>query len=318
MQINANPAPAEEVKALVSDMGQPGGAPVDTIDEDPPMMQSLSLGALQARQAARMGAGAAAAPGESPRPLYAEEVGTSVMDKATSDEMLMKSQFSNLSAQTPEERARIGARMGAQQGLRSNGVVGSIIGAGVGSMAARAAGMLQSGEHEDGVRNQRVLSTLSTMGVVGRDSTIDFGEDGKSPLLTADPSMRLSNLGSFGQGKDRSLYEIDSTNPYSTRASSVARPLALYLTQGMLGYRDRKNPRDEAAAKNTLGVLTNSLLQDTNSIDTVNRRARMLVDKMGLDENKIRTYFNANKTMFNKEEAESLRAGLDTLFGESK
>lgn len=308
MDINAKPAEMQEVQSLVSDLQ---GTSMDSFDVDPPLQQPLSISNYLKRQSEYL-------QGVSNQPLYAEEVSGNLVDQAASEQALAKSQFSQLANKPPKERARIGGQWGARTGLSTNGTIGSLIGAGVGAMAARALGVIQSGEHEDNIRKDKMLGTLSTMGVVNSEGFIDFEDSGRSPLLTNDPSMRLQNLNSFGEGKDRSLYEIDVSNPFATRATTVARPLGLYLAQGILGYRDRKNPRDEQAAKNSVALLTNSLTEGANSIDTVFGRSRKLVEKYGLDEDKLRKYFSANKDMYSSEEAESIRAGLDTIFGGSK
>jgi hypothetical protein len=303
MQLDAKPAPLEEVQRLVGDG--------TSYEDDPPMSRSLSIKSL-------MQGAAASLTGVSPQPLYAEEVSPSLIDDAASEEMLVKSQLSNIGSLPVKERARTGAKLGAQLGLQGNGAIGALIGAGVGGMAARALGVIQSGEHEDNLRKEKVLQTMAAMGIVDSSGQIDFEDLGKSPLLTNDPSMRLANMSSFGEGKDRSLYEIDPSNPFANRATTAARPLALYMSQGLLGYRDRKNPRDEQTAKNSLGLLTNSILEGADSDAKIYGRARKLVDKYGLDEDKMRRYFDANKSMYSSEEAQSIRAGLDTIFGRSK
>ena len=308
MDINAKPVDIQEVQQLVTGLGS---TPPESLEVDPPLQQPLSLSRYFQRQTETI-------KGVPTTPVYAEEVGDSLLSQATSEQALAKSQLSNLGTKTPQDRSRIGANWGARTGLNTTGTVGAIVGAGVGAMAARALGVIQTGEHEDNVRKDRMFNTLQTMGVIGKEGTIDFEDLGRSPLLSNDPSLRLANVNSFGEGKDRSLYETDSSNPFVNRASTVARPLGLYLSQGVLGYRDRKNPRDEQAAKNAVSLLVNSITSGTDSVDVVYGRARKLVGKYGLDEHKMRSYFSANKDMFNPEEAESIRSGLDMLFKEAK
>jgi len=301
MDMNAKPAPIAEIQSLVSGMSDEEPLYGDDAPERPVSLSEY----FKTQQAAVAGTG--------PRPMFAEEVNPSLI-AATSDDTLAKSQFSDLAGKPPAERAKIGARFGARAGLQSTGLVGSFVGAGVGALAGRALGIIQTGEHEDNTRKDKMLETLSTMGVTNKDNMIDFEDLGVSPLLTNNPSMRLANMSAYGDGADRSIYEIDKSNPFSTRAQTVARPIALFMSQGLLGYRDRKNPQDQKSAQNALGMFVNSIADGADSEALVYGRARKLVDKFGLNEDSMRTYFDANKGMFSAEEAASIRQGLDTLF----
>lgn len=248
------------------------------------------------------------------RPLYGEELSPSLISQATSTDSIAKAHFNNLGDKTPEERARTGGLFGARAGLQKNGLIGSLIGSGVGAVAARALGVIQNGEHEDNMRKDNMLTTMAQMKLLSKDGVIDFEDAGTSMLITNDPSMRLPNISSFGKGKDRSIYETDVSNPFNNRATAAARPIALYLANGLLGYKDRKNPRDENASRNAVALLTNAFLHKADSEKTIYKRARKTVEKLGLNEDKLRTYFNDNKGSFQAEEAESIRAGLDRIF----
>jgi len=226
----------------------------------------------------------------------------------------LKSQFSSLKDKTPEERARIGGRFGAHMGAMGNGVVGGILGAGIGAVVGRGLGLVQTGEHEDGIRLEKTFDALRTLKIANDKNQIKF-DDGGEFQLTTDPSFRLRNTDSVMSGQiDRALTEIDASNPLTKRTTNVAKPFAYYMAQGMHQWADPKNPRDVKALENTNALLVNALQNGASNINQVYDRARSAVKQYGLSEDSMRSFFSSIKEKIPNADALQIREGLDTIF----
>jgi hypothetical protein len=252
--------------------------------------------------------------------IYPEEATAGQVSQAVDGASIVKGYYSQLGKKTPAERAEIGAKFGMATGVTLGGPVGAVIGAGIGAMTARGIGLVQSGEAEDQKRNERMTQALSAMSITGEDGAIDFGKLlGRSIPVTTDPSLRLPNISPIGnKGKDRSIYELDKTNPFTTRAVSTARPLAYMLTQGILGYNKSDDQRDKTSLNNATNMLTNALITDADSIDLVYERARVLAAKMGLTEDQVKGFFSANKDKIDAVDAANISAGISAIYGSKR
>lgn len=263
-----------------------------------------SLGAVLAAKAAKKAAGISSFP---------EENNKFLLDTAVDASAPIKTTFQNLDSKTAQQRAEVGARFGAATGLSVAGPVGAVIGTGVGAMNARALGLIQTGEHEDQLRRGGSIDTLKTMGIIGDDNRISF-EGSKSVLATPDQSLRLQNASPITGEPDRSLFEIDKSNPLSNRTANVARVFARVLNDGILGFADPNNPRDTVSLNNNTGMFANLLQSDADSIAVVYARAKQLAAKFGISEKQMRTFFDANKTNIDERESADIRQGIDIIY----
>ena len=244
---------------------------------------------------------------------FAEETGRLFTDQALSGATPIRAAFQNLGDKTPQERAQAGSKLGTITGMATAGPIGAIVGTGVGAMVGRSIGMVQSGEQESQVRRATGIDTMKTMGIIGDNNRIQF-DTTTSLLATPDTAARLQNLSPVTGQPDRSLFEIDKSNPLSNRTSKVARVFARVLNDGVMGFTNDKNPQDDASLNAFTGFFANMLQGDAESIDEVYDRARQLARKFNIDQTKMRTFFDANKTRISKEEAASLREGIDTIY----
>lgn len=222
----------------------------------------------------------------------------------------------NLHAADPKTRADVGGKFGGAIGLGLHGPVGMLIGSAVGAVAGRAAGLVKSGEHEDNQRIGKMAETLNTMGLLNEDGTMKF-EKGDKALFLPPPGTKLKNMStSVVTGvKDRTITEVDKSNPFSRRTNLVARPLARYIAQGIMGYKNPKSEQDKKAVDNLSGMLTNSFQDKANHIDIPYGRAKSLVKKLGVNQVKMRSFFNNLKSQIPEDEAEDIKRGLDILYG---
>jgi len=254
--------------------------------------------------------------GESPKfssSKYAEENDARLLNSAMDKANIVQSNLQDIDKKSPEQRAQIGGKLGAGVGLALDGPMGALMGAGMGAVAARGMGLAKSGENEDIKRSSKVLDSLQLMGISGEDNRVQFS-DGNSFLLTPDPSARLENTSAIFGKADRTMFELDNTSPFTKRSATVARPLARYLAQGILGYGNKNNPRDVNAIDNTTKLFVNILQNDVDSVASVYSRAKQLADKMGVTEEAIRTFYDANKTQIDAVEAAEIRRGLDIIY----
>lgn len=247
------------------------------------------------------------------RPVFAEELDPNLTNIVAGTSPA-QSKIRSLSTQTPQKRAEIGAKFGGGLGLAVSGPVGAVIGAGVGAVAARGLGLVQSGEMEDSKRRERLFGAFTNLGLLKKDGTTQF-DDGSFVRMLPNSDQRLQNFSSKASGKiDRAPYEIDVSNPFSRRSTTVARPLAYFIADGLLKYGDTKNPRDRAAVDSATGMLVNMLQEGVKDEETLYARAKSVAEKIGVTENGMRSFFNSIKNKLDDEEALEIRRGLDTLY----
>lgn len=236
---------------------------------------------------------------------------TQALDKSTP----AKKDISKLKDMSPKDRAKTGARIGMDIALEQNhGPHGALIGAAVGAVAARSAGQVQSGENDQMVRMKRIATTLQNLGIVDENGNVSFSDGAKVPLIYP-PDARLPNVNKGLTGKsDRSPYEVDSTNPFSKRTMALARPLARYLTNGLLQYNDFKSLPDKGALDSTTAMIVNALENNSSDINQIYQRARDLVDKFGVKEEEMRKFFDSLKNNIPEKEAGDIKQGMDILY----
>ena len=241
---------------------------------------------------------------------YTEE-NPSAIDKELMAATQIQAKFQNLGAISAAERADIGALFGTGIGdAVGGGPIGALIGAGVGAITARSMGVVQSGEHQTQLAQQNMLGALSSTGILSEDGKFPFSDN----LASVDPSVRLSNLSPVGGGIDRSLFEVDLTNPLTRRATSVARPLARYLTEGILGNIDNGDGKTTQNMEQTINMLVNMITADADNINMVYTRASKLAKKMGADEHTLRSFFDAHKHRIPPAEAKEIKKGLGNIY----
>lgn len=249
-------------------------------------------------------------------PNFSEEADFHALQSALNPREVARAQFQNLHKKRPDERARIGADFGTGVGMGIQGPVGAFFGAGMGAVLARAAGVVQTGEYEDKGRRRNVLGTLKHLGVASKDTNrISFEDGGESFPLLDDPNLTLQNQSNVIDTKaTRSIYEVDKSNPFMNRALAAAKPLAHFLTEGMLGYREQKNPRDVTVTASTTNMLANALLYNVDTEEKLYKRAKELAKKMGVDQQKLRAFFDMRKNHYSQYDANMIRKGLDSVY----
>ena len=244
---------------------------------------------------------------------YAEEQDERFLNNAVGKANVVRSKLQKLGDESPEARSQIGGNLGAGIGAAIDGPIGALVGAGVGAMSARGMGLVKSGEREDMIRKDKLMKSLQVMGVANKDSRISF-DDGDSFLLTPDPYAKLPNTSSIFGEAERSIFQMDKTNPFTQRTAALARPLARYMAEGVLGYKDDKSPRDVKVVDNTTALFVNALQDNSDSMEKIYSRARQLADKMGVTEHDLRVFYDANKTRIPGPEAVEIRKGLDLIY----
>lgn len=302
--------PNQDMSALVEgilDSGEPGPtASTLAVPQDVAAKQSPGLNkgvqkkpSLAAAMAEQQVAG-----------IYPEE--NQVRDALNSADPV-RTKMKQLGTMSAKDRAAMGAKLGAGIGMTTMGPSGGIIGAAVGAIAGRSGGILQSGEHEDAKRRQRMVQTLNTTGIVDDMGFFKF-EDGSVFKVNADPSIKLKNTSSVAGPAYRTQYEIDSSSPFARRATSVARPLAYYMAHGLMKYRDPENPRDQKVLDNTTALLVNAIQSDAKNIQQVYARAKELAAKFGVTKKHMAAFFDQIKSGVPDEDAGSIKQGLDILY----
>lgn len=212
---------------------------------------------------------------------------------------------------TAEERARTGSRFGAGIGLATQGPKGSIIGAGIGAFAGRALGLIQSGMHESNTRKQKVLDALDNLGIRNRETGLVSFEDGGIAQLTPDKVFGNES----GDNGPATMDNIDMHSPFVRRTTTVARPLARYITEGLLNYTDTENEQDAGVLDNTTAMLINTLQDGAKDIDTVYNRARELAGKIGISPSQARAFFHTRRGAISDREQLDINQGLDIIYG---
>lgn len=239
--------------------------------------------------------------------LYPEDkVLTNAIDSAS----IVKSKLSNLGQMSAEERALTGAYHGGDVGGKLGPHEG-IFGAAIGAVAGRAAGMVQSGEFEDQNRRAKVNDAFKTLGIVGDDYTLSF-DDGVSFKL--DPNASFKNVSPITGKPTRGMYEVDKTHPFTNRTTTVAKPIAYHIAQGMLGYNNPSNEKDKKTLENTTNMIVNALQSDSDDVTKVYQRAQSLAKKMGMSRSSMEALFAQQANTMPDDEAKRLKQGLDMLF----
>lgn len=229
----------------------------------------------------------------------------------------IKAKMATMKDMPASERASMGSKIGAAIGGSTNGDHGAVIGSAAGAYAGRALGLVQSGEHQDGVRMARVASTLLNMGIVDESGAVTL-ENGEVLPMLYPGDERLPNINSAVKGKDRAPFEIDKSNPLTNRTTTVARPLARFLASGLLKYNNDRSVGDVRALDRTTGLIVNALQTDATNIGKVYERAQALTKKFGVTENDLRGYFNSIKGQLSEKETADIKKGLEILFSGSK
>lgn len=244
-------------------------------------------------------------------PQYAEEYNGS-LNKAVSSADPALVAVGRLKDMDAAGRAAVGSRMGAAVGLSTQGTIGGILGAAIGAYAGRASGLVQSGVHKDNQRKAKVIDAFDRLGIRNKKTgSIEFA-DGGSAALTPE---RVFGTESGKPGKS-DLEDIDLTSPFARRTASVARPIARYLNEGLLG--EISNDDDEGHKKaidNTTAMIMNSLQDGAEDVETIYNRARQISGKLGLSAKQAREFFHQRRGALGDDERVDIESGLDILYG---
>ena len=236
--------------------------------------------------------------------VYSETVSSNL--NKVSPTAAMENKMMNLRDKTPEQRAQIGKVLGGSIGLKNGNIASSIIGAGIGARMTRAAGQIQSGEHEDNVRKTRMNDALSSVGVLNNKTAMDV----------QNPDLRLPNVSAVVSGKkDRTVYDIDNSNPFTNRSIGIVAPLANYFSKGVMGWNKSDNPRDVVALNNATSMFTNMVQQDADNIRTVYKKAKELYKKAGVSKKAMTQYLETIKPSLSEAELTAFNKTMGIIYG---
>lgn len=244
-------------------------------------------------------------------PVYSEEYNGSVNKavQSASPGLVAVGRLKNMDA---AGRAAVGSRVGATVGLSTQGTIGGILGAAVGAYAGRAAGLVQSGVHKDNQRKAQVIEAFDRLGIRNKKSgRIEFSDGGFAELTPE----RVFGTESGKPGKS-DLEAIDLTSPFARRTASVARPIARYISEGLLGETSNKD--DESSQRgidNTTAMIMNSLQDGAEDVETIYNRAKQISGKLGLSAKQAREFFHQRRGTFGEDERLDIESGLDILYG---
>lgn len=245
-------------------------------------------------------------------PKFSEDVDSRLFNNAIRASSVVDNHLRNLGNKSPEQRALVGARVGAGTGLAVGGPIGALIGASVGSYAGRGLGKVQSGEHAQSVRNNRVMNTMKVLDIVN-DKNISTLSDNNF-LVTNDPNARLRNTSRIAGKPTRGIFEIDKTSPFSKRTTAIARPLAWVINEGTFGVVDKDQPKATKTVDDTTGLLVNMFEAGSDSMDTILKRAQTTLKKLGVTEDQMRSFFDARKGQIDEVEAREIERGIGALY----
>ena len=211
----------------------------------------------------------------------------------------------------PEQRAKVGSRLGAGLGMAVQGTIGGVLGAAIGAYAGRGAGLVQAGIHESNQRKTQVLDAFDRLGIRNKkNGAIEFSDGGSSSLT---PDRVFGN--EQGQPGKADIEQIDMTSPFARRTTAVARPLARYITEGLLGFGDDSNEADVKSIDSTTAMLINSLQDGATDIETVYNRAREISKKIGISPKQAREFFHQKRGAVEEKERVDIEKGLEILYG---
>lgn len=228
---------------------------------------------------------------------YSENLSQDQMGSIVDAGRPVRGAIQNLHTKTPEERAQIGGVLGASAGLAVNGLAGSMIGAGVGAVAARSAGLVQSEQYQLQKQNDALVSTLGTIGLINQNGTltIDLPNGDVKDLMNV--NGELPNTNPVYDEPFRTPFQTDKTNPFTARAEYIAEPLSLVMV-GMLGNMFQSDA-DLKQAKNASNFFTNALVTNANTMDDVYVNARGIAEKLGISKADLLKFMKQNKKSFN-------------------
>ena len=233
-----------------------------------------------------------------PKPKFAESI-----DPSTIIDKVAPPAISGLEKQTPEMRAENGAKFGAQIGFKNGGHMGAVIGGAIGAYAARGIGQVKSGEHDTNIQMEKFGDALNTMKISDKKGNINFSDGSSVPL----PQGKLKNLRASVSGKSqRESYEYDTSNPFTNRTTTVAKPIALFLAGGIL-----KTNRPEAVQKIT-GTICNALQTDAKDINTIYKRAADMASKLGVKPAQMASFIQSLNLP--ESQAKDVKKGLELLY----
>lgn len=226
----------------------------------------------------------------------------------------IQQKLQNAGTLNPEERANLGGAVGAHLGNKVAGAQGALIGAAIGSDATRGLGMAQSGEADLHSKKSEAMDALQKMNIISENGEIKF-KDG-ALLSVSDPDTpSLMNTAPNIQGKPkRTVYELDNTNPFTSRTTPLVMPIAYYLVGGVLQQDNLKDPMTMKVIDCTATLLTNALQVGAKSMDTINVRAQEMTRKMKVSNAQMKNFFYTNRDSISEKDADKIKTGLETLY----
>lgn len=247
--------------------------------------------------------------------VYSEDLPSKV-DGAVDSSDSLNNKLAGVGEMNPGQRAEVGALVGAHLGNKVAGAHGSLMGAAIGSAATRSLGLAQSGEKELTERQSKVIEVLQTTKVIDENMQMSFS-DGSSFDVSDPMSESLPNTSPNVVGKKaRTIYQLDPTNPFSSRAQNVAKPLAYYIVGGLLGQSDFKDKNVLKVIDNTGTMFINAFENEVNDINAVYSRAKDVKKKLGCSEAQLKQFFYSVRKQLSAEDANDVKQGIELLFSE--
>lgn len=217
-----------------------------------------------------------------------------------------QAKLKNLREYPDDLRAKTGAKIGSMLGAGVGGDFGALIGANLGAFAARSLGSIMDGKAKDIEKKLGFAQYLSSQTKSGTPGVIEFS-DGSSFNILPD-GMQLPNVSSVLTGQQtRTKYDIDTSNPLTNRALSIATPLAQVLSTSMK-ERSSKTPRE------IRNLLVNALTNKIDDIAGVLARASELASRLGVNKDMLLEYFEILKPNMNEAERKQYLDGMSRLY----
>jgi len=244
----------------------------------------------------------------SKRAMFPEEMSTNLDDAKTPNYI---ADMNNLASKSPLGRAIAGAKVGAKLGMRSKGIEGGMMGIAMGSMLGRSLGMKQAGEIDDANRKETLQGILRANKILDQKGNISLANGASLDL--SDPNIKLKNVSPLTGSDERGVYDIDKTNPFTNRSVSFMRPLAYYISSGLMKHDNFKSPTDLKTLDDTTGLLVNAVISGARNIEDVRKNAKDIFSKLGVTKESLSKYLNTIKNKIPESDKDRVMLGLNGL-----
>ena len=246
--------------------------------------------------------------------LYSEDMPAKVGAAVDSSSML-QTRLQSAGNLPPEKRAELGGAIGAHLGNKIAGPHGSLIGAAIGSDAVRSLGVAQSGEHALEQRQNQVFDIMRTVNLVDDSMVLRFKDGTEIDLSDPNTEMFPNTAPNIVGKASRSLFQLDPTNPFTSRAKVVAKMLSYYVVGALLKQSDFKDKMVLKTVDNTATMLVNAFETGVKDIASVYERAKEVVAKLGVTKAQLSQFFYDQRTAISSHDAADIKQGLSIVFG---